>query len=151
MRWHDHHWHHDGRHRGWRPPRWRHRPRLRRLQTRLFVWFLAAILFAFNSWLTAYAQETRMYELMGLNDREIQILAQATVKRDYYYKSPLGRRLFSFGFGPVTLAFVGASCQQDLRAVRQLMEAHEEDWPAHWLRQRGLPEAARQWQTGGAL
>jgi type IV secretion system protein TrbE len=92
-----------------------------------------------------------MYELMGLNDREIQILAQATVKRDYYYKSPLGRRLFSFGFGPVTLAFVGASGQQDLRAVRQLMEAHEEDWPAHWLRQRGLPEAARQWQTGGAL
>ncbi len=27
---------------------------------------LAAILFAFNAWLTAYAQETRMYELMGL-------------------------------------------------------------------------------------
>ncbi|MBV9816884.1 MAG: glycosyltransferase family 39 protein [Solirubrobacterales bacterium] len=27
---------------------------------------MAAILFAFNAWLTAYAQETRMYELMGL-------------------------------------------------------------------------------------
>ncbi|MGO9959720.1 MAG: glycosyltransferase family 39 protein [Solirubrobacteraceae bacterium] len=27
---------------------------------------MAALLFAFNSWLTAYAQETRMYELMGL-------------------------------------------------------------------------------------
>jgi mannosyltransferase len=26
----------------------------------------AALLFAFNAWLTAYAQETRMYELMGL-------------------------------------------------------------------------------------
>ena len=26
----------------------------------------AAILFAFNAWLTAYAQETRMYEFMGL-------------------------------------------------------------------------------------
>jgi mannosyltransferase len=27
---------------------------------------MAAILFAFNAWLTSYAQETRMYELMGL-------------------------------------------------------------------------------------
>jgi hypothetical protein len=27
---------------------------------------MAALLFAFNSWLTAYAQETRMYELVGL-------------------------------------------------------------------------------------
>src|SRR5437588_7714305 len=27
---------------------------------------MAAVLFAFSSWLTAYAQETRMYELMGL-------------------------------------------------------------------------------------
>jgi len=27
---------------------------------------MAALLFAFNAWLTAYAQETRMYELMGL-------------------------------------------------------------------------------------
>src|SRR5438270_10988639 len=27
---------------------------------------MAALLFAFNAWLTAYAQETRMYELMAL-------------------------------------------------------------------------------------
>ena len=27
---------------------------------------MAALLFAFNAWLTSYAQETRMYELMGL-------------------------------------------------------------------------------------
>jgi type IV secretion system protein TrbE len=87
-----------------------------------------------------------MYELIGLNDREIEILAHATVKRHYYYKSPLGRRLFSFGFGPVALAFIGASGQEDLRIIRQLMSAHGEDWPAHWLRQRGLDEWAGLWQ-----
>ncbi len=91
-----------------------------------------------------------MYELIGLNDREIQILAHATVKRDYYYKSPQGRRLFSFGFGPVALSFVGASRQEDLRAIKQLIATHEESWPAHWLRQRGLENAARQWLAGGA-
>ena len=89
-----------------------------------------------------------MYEVMGLNDREINILAHATVKRDYYYKSPLGRRLFSFGFGPVALSFIGASGQDDLRAIKQLIAAHGENWPAQWLRQRGLNDAARQWLQG---
>jgi type IV secretion/conjugal transfer VirB4 family ATPase len=88
-----------------------------------------------------------MYELIGLNDREIQILAHATVKRDYYYKSPLGRRIFSFGFGPITLSFVGASGQEDLRTINHLMSTHGEDWPAHWLRHRGLDDAAKRWQT----
>jgi type IV secretion system protein TrbE len=87
-----------------------------------------------------------MYELIGLNDREIQLLAHATVKRDYYYKSPLGRRIFSFGFGPVALSFVGASSQDDIRAIRQLMETDGENWPSQWLRQRGLEEWARLWQ-----
>jgi type IV secretion system protein VirB4 len=89
-----------------------------------------------------------MYELIGLNDREIQILAHATAKRDYYYKSPLGRRIFSFGFGSVALSFVGASSQEDLRAVANLISIHQERWPAHWLRQRGLREAADLWEAG---
>jgi type IV secretion system protein VirB4 len=91
-----------------------------------------------------------MYELIGLNDREIELLAQATVKRHYYYKSPLGRRLFSFGFGPVALSFVGASGQEDLRAIRQLMLTHGENWPAEWLRERSLPEWAERWQASGS-
>ena len=87
-----------------------------------------------------------MYELIGLNDREIQILSQATVKRDYYYKSPLGRRIFSFGFGPVALSFVGASSPGDIRNARGLIEAHGDQWTGHWLRQRGLEEWADLWQ-----
>ena len=89
-----------------------------------------------------------MYELIGLNDREIEILARATVKRDYYYKSPLGRRIFSFGFGPVTLSFVGASGQEDLRTVHNLVSTHGEAWVAEWLRHRGLNDAAAQWEKG---
>ena len=88
-----------------------------------------------------------MYELIGLNDREIQLLAHATVKRDYYYKSPLGRRIFSFGFGPVALSFVGASSQDDIRTIRQLINTDGENWPAQWLRQRGLEEWANLWQA----
>ncbi|HEY6925245.1 MAG TPA: conjugal transfer protein TrbE [Steroidobacteraceae bacterium] len=87
-----------------------------------------------------------MYELIGLNDREIQLIANSTVKRDYYYKSPLGRRIFSFGFGPVALSFVGASGQEDIRAVKRLIDRHAENWPAAWLRERGLNHWADLWQ-----
>ena len=86
-----------------------------------------------------------MYELIGLNEREIQLLAHATVKRDYYYKSSLGRRIFSFGFGPVALSFIGASGQEDLRTVRRLIDSDGENWPAQWLRLRGLHEWAVLW------
>jgi type IV secretion system protein VirB4 len=86
-----------------------------------------------------------MYELIGLNDREIEILAHATVKRHYYYKSPLGRRLFTFGFGPLVLSFIGASGQEDIRAARKMMDEHGDDWPAYWLRHRKLRDWADMW------
>ncbi|HLH64638.1 MAG TPA: glycosyltransferase family 39 protein [Solirubrobacteraceae bacterium] len=46
----------------------------------------ASLLFAFNAWLTAYAQETRMYELMGL----LGVLATAFFMLGFVY----GRRRF---------------------------------------------------------
>jgi type IV secretion system protein VirB4 len=86
-----------------------------------------------------------MYDAIGLNDREVEILAHAQVKRQYYYKSPLGRRLFSYGFGPLVLSFVGASGQEDLRTARKLMKEHGVEWPAYWLRHRGLNGWADRW------
>jgi mannosyltransferase len=52
---------------------------------------MAALLFAFNAWLTAYAQETRMYELMGL----LGVLATAGFLQGFVYR----RRRFLFLFG----------------------------------------------------
>ncbi|MDK2126638.1 VirB4 family type IV secretion/conjugal transfer ATPase [Parachitinimonas caeni] len=86
-----------------------------------------------------------MYELIGLNDREIDILAHATAKRHYYYKSPLGRRLFSFGFGPVALSFIGASGQEDIGKARELIRHYQGNWPAEWLRARNLDGWANAW------
>src|SRR6202043_3990369 len=48
-----------------------------------------------------------LYRDLGLNDTEIELLARARRKRDYYFKSPRGSRLFELGLGPVALAFVG--------------------------------------------
>src|SRR5207245_9403876 len=49
----------------------------------------------------------RLYEGIGLNRRQLQILASALPNTQYYDVSPLGRRLISLGLGPVALSFVG--------------------------------------------
>jgi len=46
------------------------------------------------------AQEPKtkaLYESFGLSDRQIQIIAQAIPKAQYYYQSRSGNRLFELG------------------------------------------------------
>ncbi|HBO0762092.1 TPA: VirB4 family type IV secretion/conjugal transfer ATPase, partial [Pseudomonas aeruginosa] len=45
-----------------------------------------------------------LYRRMGLNARQIEILAQAVPKRQYYYVSENGRRLYDLALGPLALA-----------------------------------------------
>jgi type IV secretion system protein VirB4 len=47
------------------------------------------------------------YRDFGLTDAEIGLISGAVMKRDYFYTSPLGRRLFRLDLGPVTLGLVG--------------------------------------------
>ncbi|SDH13969.1 conjugal transfer protein TrbE [Pelagibacterium luteolum] len=83
----------------------------------------------------------RFYERLGLNERQIEIIATATPKQDYYVASPQGRRLFNMALGPVALAFVGASGKADIRQITALRAAHGEAWPTHWLHARGVSHA----------
>ena len=86
--------------------------------------------------------QSPLYHDLGLNDREVGIIAGATAKRHYYLKSPRGSRLFELGLGPVALAFLtsapGLSMEETWRRIDTLITAHGEDWPAAWLDERGL-------------
>ena len=83
-----------------------------------------------------------LYRDLGLNDREIAIIATATAKRHYYLKSPRGSRLFELGLGHAALAFLtaapGLSMEETSRRIDELIAAHGLDWPAAWLDERGL-------------
>jgi len=91
-------------------------------------------------------QVRRLYQGIGLNRRQIELLAVALPKRQYYYTSPLGRRLLSLGLGPVALSFVGMAGREALVRVAELMAAHDAAWPAEWLRAQGLAGAAEAWR-----
>ncbi len=88
-------------------------------------------------------QAMAVYEAFGLNDRQIEIVARATPKRDYYFQSRLGNRLFELGLGTVALAFTAASTSQDHALMDELVAAHgEEEFADSWLRAKGLDWAA---------
>lgn len=84
-----------------------------------------------------------VYRRFGLSDRQIDLLVQATPKRDYYVQSRAGDRLFELGLGPAALAFCAASSRDDQVAIdRILTEAGRADFGDAWLRHRGLAWAA---------
>ncbi len=84
-----------------------------------------------------------IYEGFGLNSRQIEIVATAQPKRDYYYQSRLGNRVFDLDLGPVALAFAGASTPEHQRDIDAVLTAHgAQDFAAHWLRHSGLDWAA---------
>jgi type IV secretion system protein TrbE len=66
-------------------------------------------------------QARATYARFGLNDRQVQILATATPKRDYYAQTARGNRLFELGLGPVALALCGAGTPLDQRFIDRLV------------------------------
>jgi type IV secretion/conjugal transfer VirB4 family ATPase len=94
----------------------------------------------------ANAQSRRLYEAAGLNEREIEIVQNATPKRQYYVVSPEGRRLISLGLGEVALSFVSVNSPEERKKVDELAAAYPRTWQAEWLRQRGRPDWADWWR-----
>jgi type IV secretion system protein VirB4 len=79
-----------------------------------------------------------LYRRMGLNARQIDILATAIPKRQYYYVSENGRRLYDLALGPLAMSFVGASDKESLATVKNLETKFGEHWVHEWLASRGL-------------
>ena len=79
-----------------------------------------------------------LYGRMGLNSRQIEIIASAVPKRQYYYVSEKGRRLYDLALGPFALSFVGASDKETIAAIQLLKASFGVSWPRYWLKARGL-------------
>ncbi|MDQ7777310.1 MAG: conjugal transfer protein TrbE [Paracoccus aminovorans] len=88
-------------------------------------------------------QITAIYRRFGLNDRQIEILARATPKRDYYCQSRRGNRLFELGLSEIGLALCAASAKSDQALIAKTLTEHGRDgFLAAWLRALGVDWAA---------
>ena len=78
------------------------------------------------------------YELVGLNQRELDILQTSIPKQHYYVVSPLGRRLVDMGVGKVALSFVGVNGREERLLMEHIRKNFGDGWRSEWLRFRGL-------------
>jgi len=83
------------------------------------------------------------YQSLGLNERQIEIVAGAAPKSEYYFQSPSGCRLFELNMGPVQMAFCGTSRAEDREAMWGIIRDYGwEQFVPRYLEQRGIGELA---------
>jgi len=78
------------------------------------------------------------YRRFSLNERQIEIIAHATPKRDYYYTSPAGNRLFSLALGDIGLGYCAATGDADVKRAEPLLARSTEDFNREWLAMQSL-------------
>jgi type IV secretory pathway VirB4 component len=77
------------------------------------------------------------YFKLGINEHEVAIIANASPQRQYYYRSPIGSRLFTLTLGNVAKAICASTGYQDVqRARRILAESPNGHFVDAWLSER---------------
>jgi type IV secretion system protein VirB4 len=87
-------------------------------------------------------QSCAAYDSFGLNERQIELVASAVPKRQYYLQSSAGNRLFELDLGPVALALCGSSSAADQAQISHITAEARSDFAERFLRHRGLAWAA---------
>jgi len=69
------------------------------------------------------------YQDIGLNEKQIQIIAEAIPKREYYVQSDLGNRKIDLGIEPgsATLAICGSSTKADIAKMKELQKKYSDN------------------------
>ena len=87
-------------------------------------------------------QARAAYEGFGLNGRQVELIARATPKRDYYLQSRRGNRLFDLALGRIALAICGSSDPASQQLIDRLLDEGGDAFLGRFLEARGLGWAA---------
>jgi type IV secretion system protein TrbE len=75
----------------------------------------------------AEPQSRDAYMAFGLSERQIELVACATPKRQYYLQSTAGNRLFDLKLGAITLALTGTSDTASQRMIDEILASGEDE------------------------
>lgn len=83
-----------------------------------------------------------LYKSFGLNERQIELIGEVmTPKRDYYYSSEKGNRIFQLALQKIELPFVTATSKNDQQNIDRILSQHEpSDFIHQWLLHKNLGE-----------
>ncbi len=91
----------------------------------------------------AQRSQATLSTIQSNTDQATAFLAKAQKKRDYYYRSVKGRRLFKLDLGPVALSFIGMSSEADHRFLdRAVASRPAEDFALAILEHRNTGGSA---------
>lgn len=84
-------------------------------------------------------QNKEMYKQFGCNETQINIIATMTPKRDYYYSSSKGNRIFRLALQPMEAVFVTSTAKTDQQAIDLILQDHSntEEFIKEWLTYKG--------------
>lgn len=82
------------------------------------------------------------YKRLGLTDGEIAVLAQAVKQKDYFYKSIIGKRLFSLILSPEVVSLMSKFIKPESQCILDEIEQNYtvEEWPYEIIKKCGLSE-----------
>jgi type IV secretion system protein VirB4 len=88
-------------------------------------------------------QSAEAYVRLGLNERQIRLIANALPRRQYYYQSREGNRLIDLDLGEIALAFCGASRPEDRALIKRLVaRSGQPAFVRTYLEERNMPWVA---------
>ena len=88
-------------------------------------------------------QVRQLYVQLGLNEKQIEILANGVPHRDYLCVTELGSRLFSLDLGPIARALCASTGSDDVTLARRVLEESGQDgFLDGWLAAKGLGPAS---------
>ena len=87
-----------------------------------------------------------MYQALGLNERQLDLIVQARPKREYYVVSSEGCRMVNLALTPVELAFVGSSSKEHIARIQELIEQYKDGWIVPWVEERTGLRAEDVWK-----
>lgn len=87
-------------------------------------------------------QIMEIYRRFGLNDRQIDILARASPKRDYYCQSRCRNRLFELGLSEIALALCADDGEKARPEYQRTGKEHRRDSVDPWQAKRSIIIAA---------
>jgi integrase len=80
------------------------------------------------------------YAKLGLNDHEMDMLGNATPHRQYFFRSPIGSRLFTLELGDLGRAICASTGYKDVARARELLaeSGGPDNFLNNWLVERGI-------------
>ena len=87
-------------------------------------------------------QIRKLYSALGLNERQIEIIANGVPHRDYLCVTDLGSRLFRLDLGPIARALCASTGSDDVALAHHVLaDAGQSGFLDEWLAAKGLGPA----------